>query len=320
MKFLNIAISLAAAACVVAGAAQAQSYPAKPIRWVVPYTPAGAFDGISRIVAEKMSTLLGQQVVVDNRPGADGAIGLDLVAKAAPDGYTLAIGGLPTHGINPSLVRKLPYDHVRDFAPVSMLGMAAVVLVVNPELPAKTVGEFVAYAKANPGKLSYGSSGAGMHLTMEMLRAATGLSMVAVPYKGSAPAIVDLIAGQIPAMIDSVPAELAYIRSGRVRALAVGSARRTRVLPEVPTFLESGIPVESTLWYALFAPAATPRTVIDRLNGALVRVMAMDDVARRLTEIGIEASSSTPAELAAFVKSETVKWAKVVKDSGIELN
>ena len=250
-------------ACAWSGIVAAQSYPNKPIRWVVPYTPAGAFDAIARMAAEKMSLNLGQQVIVENRPGAGGAIGLDAVAKAAPDGYTIAIGGLPTHGINPSLFRKLPYDHIRDFSPISMLGMAGVVLIVNPSAPMKTVAEFIAHAKANPGKLSYGSSGAGMHLSMEMLRSVSGISLVQVPYKGSAPALVDLIAGQIPVSIDSIPASLQFIRSGRVRALAVGSAKRSRVLPDVPTFIESGIAVESTLWYALFAPAGLPGPVVE---------------------------------------------------------
>jgi len=298
---------------------QAQAYPVKPIRWIVPYTPAGAFDAISRLVAEKISLGLGQQVVVENRPGADGAIGLDMVAKSAPDGYTIAIGGLPTHAINPYLFRKLPYDHMRDFAPVSMLGSAAVVLLANPSAPMKTAGEFVAYARANPGKLSYASSGAGMHLSMEMLRTATGINVAQVPYKGSSPALVDLIAGQVPVSIDSVPAALQFIRSGRVRALAVGSAKRARLLPDVPTFIESGIAVESTLWYALFAPAGVPRPVIERLNAEVVKAMALEDVVRRLAETGIEAASSTPAELGGHVKAESAKWAKTIRDSGIEL-
>ena len=297
----------------------AQAYPTKPIRWVVPYTPAGAFDAISRLVAEKVSIGLGQQVVVENRPGADGAIGLDMVAKATPDGYTVAIGGLPTHAINPSLFRKLPYDHIRDFAPVSMLGSAAVVLLANPSAPMKTAAEFVAYARANPGKVSYASSGAGMHLSMEMLRSATGINVVQVPYKGSSPALVDLIAGQVPVSIDSVPAALQFIRSGRVRALAVGSAKRARLLPDVPSFVESGIAVESTLWYALFAPAGVPRPVIERLNSEVVKAMALEDVVRRLSEVGIEAASSSPAELGSHVKAESAKWAKTIRESGIEL-
>jgi tripartite-type tricarboxylate transporter receptor subunit TctC len=310
------ALALASALPVVA---RAQAYPAKPIRWIVPYTPAGAFDAISRLVAEKVGIGLGQQVVVENRPGADGAIGLDMVAKSAPDGYTVAIGGLPTHAINPSLFRKLPYDHMRDFAPVSMLGSAAVVLLANPTAPMKTAGDFVAYARANPGKVSYASSGAGMHLSMEMLRSATGINVVQVPYKGSSPALVDLIAGQVPVSIDSVPASLQFIRSGRVRALAVGSAKRARLLPEVPTLIESGIAVESTLWYALFVPAGVPRPVVDRLNAEVVKAMALDDVVRRLAETGIEAASSSPTELGSHVRAESAKWAKTIRESGIEL-
>ena len=242
-----------------------------------------------------------------------------MVAKSTPDGYTVAIGGLPTHAINPSLFRKLPYDHMRDFAPVSMLGSAAVVLLANPSAPMKTAGEFVAYARANPGKVSYASSGAGMHLSMEMLRSATGINVVQVPYKGSSPALVDLIAGQVPVSIDSVPAALQFIRSGRVRALAVGSAKRARLLPDVPTLIESGIAVESTLWYALFAPAGVPRPVIERLNAEVAKAMALEDVVRRLSEVGIEAASSSPAELGSHVKAESAKWAKTIRESGIEL-
>ncbi|HEY4374727.1 MAG TPA: tripartite tricarboxylate transporter substrate binding protein [Burkholderiales bacterium] len=307
------------AIAVAAGAAQAQAYPSKPIRWVVPYTPAGAYDSIARITGEKLAALLGQQVVIDNRPGADGVVGLEQVAKAAPDGYTIVIGGLPTHAINPSLFRKLPYNHITDFAPVSMLARAPVVLVVNNQLPVKSLKEFVAYAQARPGKLSYGSSGAGMRLSMQMLISATGIDMVPVPYKGSAPAVSDLIGGQIPAMIDSVPAELGFIRGGRVRPLAVGSAKRTPVLPDVPTFTEAGVPVESTLWYALFTPAGVPKPVIDRLNGAMVKILAMDDVVKKLADTGIDASSSTPEELRDYVKSETAKWAKAVKEAKMEM-
>jgi tripartite-type tricarboxylate transporter receptor subunit TctC len=305
-----------AAFALAAGAVHAQTYPTKPVRFIVPYAPAGAYDLLARIVASKVSGRWGQQIIVDNRPGAEGSIGTELVAKSPPDGYTILMGGLPTHAINPALYKKLPYDHIKDFAPVAMVGAAATVLVANPALPAKSVTEFIAYAKANPGKLSYGGGGTALHLSMEMLRAMTGIDVVYVPYKGSGPAIIDLMAGQISVMFDSVPAELAYIKSGKLRALGVGSSKRTAVLPDVPTLKEAGLPFEATLWYAIFAPAAVPKPVVDKISTDVVKTLADEDVQRRFGDMGVDATPSTPEQLADYVKSETAKWAKAVKDSG----
>lgn len=304
------------ALCIVAGAAHSQAYPTKPVRYIVPYAPAGAYDALARIVASNLSGMWEQQVIVDNRPGAEGNIGTDIVAKSRPDGYTILMGGLPTHAINPALYKKLPYDHIKDFAPVSLIGMVPTVLVVHPSLPAKTVKEFIAFAKANPGKISYGAGGTALHLSMEMLRSMTGIDVVYVPYKGSGPAIIDLLAGQISVMFDSIPAELQYIKSGRLRALGVGSAKRSAVLPEVPTLKEAGLPYEAVLWYAIFAPAGVPKAIIEKMNADVTKTLKAADVQRRFGDMGVDATPSTPEELATLVKSETVKWAKAVKDSG----
>lgn len=314
MKIVRLIAGMAL--CIVAGAASSQTYPSKPVRYIVPYAPAGAYDVLARIVAAKLSAMWGQQVIVDNRPGAEGNIGTDIVAKSPPDGYTILMGGLPTHAINPALYKKLPYDHIRDFAPVSLVGMVPTVLVAHPSLPAKTVKEFIAFARANPGKISYGGGGTALHLSMEMLRSMTGIDVVYVPYKGSGPAITDLLAGQISVMFDSIPAELQYIKSGRLRALGVGSAKRSPVLPDVPTLKESGLPYEATLWYAIFAPAGVPKAIIDKMNADVTKTLKAEDVLRRFSDMGVEAAPSTPAELTAYVKEETAKWAKAVKDSG----
>jgi tripartite-type tricarboxylate transporter receptor subunit TctC len=317
-SIMNISRLIAIIAlCIVATcAAHSQASPNKPVRYIVPYAPAGAYDVLARIVASKLSGIWGQQVIVDNRPGAEGNIGTDIVAKSPPDGYTILMGGLPTHAINPALYKKLPYDHIKDFAAVSLVGTVPTVLVVHPSLPVKSVSEFIAYAKANPGKINYGGGGTALHLSMEMLRSMTGIDVVYVPYKGSGPAITDLLGGQISIMFDSIPAELSYIKSGRLRALGVGSAKRTPVLPDVPTLKESGLPFEATLWYAVFAPAGVPKPIIDKMNTDVVKTLTAEDVQRRFESMGVDATPSTPEQLAAFVKSETAKWAKAVKDSG----
>lgn len=299
--------------------AHAQSWPSRPLRMIVPTAPGGGTDLTGRLVAAKLSEALGQQVVVENRGGGGGSVGADNVAKATPDGYTVLLGSIATHAVNPALYKKLPYDQIRDFAPISLIGTVPNVLVVHPSLPAKSMQEFIAYAKANPGKINYGSSGVGSppHLSMELLRSLTGINVVHVPYKGAGPALIDLLGGQVQAMCTSLSAQLSYIKAGRVRALGVTTAKRNLQLPEVPTIAESGVPgYEVTIWYALFAPVATPKAIVQRLNAEMVRFLNTTDMKERMASHGMDAASSTQVELAAHVKAETVKWAKVAKDAG----
>jgi len=299
--------------------AHAQAYPSKPIRLLVGLAPGGGTDVIARIVAAKLSEGIRQQVLVENRVGSGGLLAADAAAKAASDGYMLLFGGVSNIAIFPSLYKKLPYDPVKDFAPISLVAAVPNVLVVNPNLPVKNVSELVAWAKANPGKLSYGSSGAGstLHLSMEMLKSATGIDAVHVPYKGGAPAVADLLGGQIHVMFDNLPGQIANIKYGRTRALAVTSAKRSAQLPDVPTMMDAGVPdFEVVVWYGILAPSATPKTIVDKLNTEIVKVLNSPDVKDRLAKEGADSIPSTPAAFAAFQKSEIAKWAKVVKDSG----
>ena len=311
---LAVALSLAAA-----GAAHAQAYPNKPVRYICPFPAGGGVDIITRIVGAKLGEIWGQQVIVDNRSGAGGTIGADIAAKATPDGYTLLMGGAGTLAIGPALYKKLPYDPIKDFAPISLIGTTPMVLVLYPAVPARSVSEFVAYAKANPGKINYASGGVGsiLHLSMEMFRSMTGTNIVHVPYKGGAPALADLLGGHVLAMFGDLPLLQPHIKTGKMRALGVTTTKRSAQLPNVPTIAESGVPgFEAMLWFATFAPAAVPKPILAKLNADLVKVLNAPDMQRRLAENGVDAAASTPEQLAAFVKSETIKWAKVVKDSG----
>jgi tripartite-type tricarboxylate transporter receptor subunit TctC len=304
------------------GQAAVQAYPNRPIRAVVPLAPGGGTDTVGRLVAGKLSELLGQQIVVDNRGGGGGVVGTDLVAKATPDGYTLLVGSITTNAVNPVLYKKLPYDHIRDFAPISLIGTVPNTLVVHTSVPAKSMKEFLAYAKANPGKINYGSSGLGSatHLSMALISSMTGVAMTHVPYKGAGAAVADVLGGQIQALCSSLAGLLPHIKSGRVRALGVTTAKRNPQLPEVPTIAESGIPgYEVTVWYALFVPAATPKPILTRLNAETVKALNTPELKERLTLQGLDVASSTTDELTALVKSETAKWAKVVRDSGVQL-
>ena len=290
------------------------------MRAIVPNAPGGGSDISGRIVASALGDALGQQVVVDNRPGAGGTIGVSTAARAQPDGYTVLMGNISTHGINVAVFKNLPYDPVKDFAPVSMLGTTPNVLIVHPSVPAKTFKEFIAYAKAHPGTLRYGSSGTGgsPHLAMELLKSLTGTDMLHVPYKGSGPVTIDLMSGQIHATSASVSSQLPYIKAGKLRPLAVTSARRSPQLPDVPTVIESGVPgYEVTIWYGLFVPAGVPQRIVTRLNTELVKVLDTAILRERMANAGIDASSSTPAELGAYVKAEIAKWTKVVRIAGI---
>jgi tripartite-type tricarboxylate transporter receptor subunit TctC len=307
---------LAAVLALGAATAGAQSYPSKTLRLVVTFPPGGAPDILARLFAEKAQ--LGQTVVVDNKPGAGGNIGAADVAKAAPDGHTLVMATVGTHAINGALYSKMPYDMVRDFTPIAHVASAPNLLVVNNDLPVKTVADLIGYMKANPNKLSFGSPGVGtsVHVSGELFKSLTGTQMVHVPYKGRQFAIPDLVGGQIQLMFDNMPSALPMAREGKIRALAQTTAARSAAAPDVPTVAETVPGFEATTWFALFAPAGTPRDVVQRLNAEVQRVFKLPDVVERLKTLGLQPWLSTPEELAKYQAGEIAKWAKVVKDSG----
>ncbi|KJK26251.1 Bug family tripartite tricarboxylate transporter substrate binding protein [Cupriavidus sp. 2MCAB6] len=319
-RLLAAGVALAATVGGMTGAAYAQgTYPTKPITMIVPFSAGGTTDILARIVGLQLGKVLGQPVVIDNRPGAGGNIGASIAAKAPGDGYTLFMGTIGTHAINQSLYSKLPYDPVKDFAPISRVAMVPNIVVVNPKVPVNNVKELIAYVKANPDKLSYGSSGSGssMHLSGELFNSMTGLHIQHIPYKGSAPAVNDLLGNQIGLMFDNMPSSYPHVKAGKLRAIAVTSAKRSPALPNVPTVAESGVPgYEATSWFALYATGGTPQPIIDRLNAEVVKILAMPEVKKQMADQGAEPRPEKPAELAAFMKSETAKWAKVVKASG----
>ena len=302
-------------------ASAAQAYPTRPIRIVVAYTPAGATDILARIIGQKMNEAWGQPVIIENRAGANGNIGTEYAAKAAPDGHTFLMTTAGPHGINPSLYRKLGYDAVKDFAPVSLVALVPNVLVVNNSLPVKDVKGLIAYAKASPGKLSYGSPGAGStaHLSMELFKSLTGTDLVHIAYKGSAGVLTDVMGGQIAATMDNMPPYLPQIKAGKIRALAVTPAKRSPALPDVPTVAEAGVPgYSSSAWFGLVAPAATPKDVINKISTETARILQLPDVKPRLAEQGAEPIGSTPEQFGAHIKAEITKWAKVIKDAHVE--
>lgn len=311
----------AAIAAVVSASAAAQEYPARPLRIIVAYTPAGATDILARAIGQKMSESWGQPVIVDNRPGAAGNIGTEIAAKSAPDGYTLLMATAGTHGINPSLYRKLAWAP-RDFTGVSLVAMVPNILVVNNALPVKSVKELIAYAKANPGKLSYGSPGLGStaHLSMELFKSMTGTQMTHVPYKGSAGVMADVMSGQIALTMDNIPPYLPQVKAGKLRALAVSPAKRTPAAPDLPTVAEAGVPgYDSGAWFGLVAPTGTPRAVIDKLATETQRILKLPDVRERISALGAEIVGNAPDEFNAFMKSELAKWAKVIQEANVEL-
>jgi len=301
-------------------AAFAQSWPSRPVKWISPFAPGGGADITSRAIAARLSVGLGQQVIVDNRGGAGGMIGVDMAAKSPADGYTLVMGTIGPIAINPSLYRKMPYDPIRDLTPVSQAANALNVLVVHPSLPTANVREFLALAKARPGQLNYGSSGSGAtdHLAGELFNALTGAKMVHVPYKGGAPAMLDLVSGNVQVVFSTVSTAIAAIQANRVRALAMTGNQRFELMPELPTMSEAGMRgFEVNNWYGIFVPAGTPKDVVVRLNAEIVKALATADVKKRLLDAGIVARSSTPEAFAAYVNAETAKWAKVIKDAKI---
>ena len=314
--------TLAALALCAAGSAFAQgagNFPNRPITMIVPFPPGGTTDIVARISAAALTTEFGQSVVVDNRAGAGGNIGAALAAKAAPDGYTLLMGTVGTHAINAWLYKKMPFDPIKDFQPLSRAAGVPNILVVHPAQPFKTVAELIAYAKANPGKLSYASSGSGtsIHLSGELFKSLAKVEMVHVPYKGSAPAVTDLLGNQVALMFNNLPSSIQHVRTGKLRALAVTTTTRAPELPNLPTIAESGLPdYEASSWFGLFAPAGTPAPLVARLNGAIVKILSLPDVRKKAAEQGAVVHPETPEQFAAFIAAENVKWSKVVKDSG----
>ncbi len=301
----------------------AQSWPTKPIKIVLGFPPGGATDILSRDFAAKLSEELKQQVLIENKPGAGGTIGADIVAKAMPDGYTLTIGTSSNHAIAVSLYKKLPYDPIKDFAPITMLAVSQNVVVINPGVPANNIKELVAYAKANPGKLNFGSSGNGTisHLTGEMFNTLNGTQITHIPYKGSAFVFPDLLSGQISVMYDSTISIGSLVKSGKVKALAVTGAKRSSLVPDLPTVAESGYPgFESTNWFGLFAPAATPKDILAKLNTAAVKALAAAGLHERFALQGAEVVANKPEEALAMLKADIVKWADVAKKSGAKID
>ena len=301
--------------------AQPTNYPTKPIRFVVPFAPGGGTDIVARLIAQKLNDGLGQPVVADNRGGAGSTLGTDIVCKAPPDGYTMLLGNISL-AFNASLYKSLPYNAVRDLAPVSMVAVQPNIVVLNPAVPAKTMKEFVDYARANPGKLSFASAGAGSgtHLAGEMLKDRLKIDMLHVPYKGTGPAITDLIGGQVQVMISTFASALPHVKSGRLRALGVTSAKRSPATPDVPTLLEAGVPdYDYSTWYALFMPARTPPAIVNKVNAVTRQALATEDMKQKFDAQGVEPWTDTPAELGAYLKSETEKWGRVVKAANIPL-
>ncbi|NDD02588.1 MAG: tripartite tricarboxylate transporter substrate binding protein [Betaproteobacteria bacterium] len=296
--------------------ASAQAYPNRPIRLVVTFPTGGAPDILARLFSEKAQ--LGQAVVIDNKPGAGGNIGSDIVAKSPGDGYTIVMGTVGTHAINGSLYEKMPYDMVKNFSPISLIASAPNLLVVNNDLPVKTVNELIAYMKANPNKLSFGSPGIGtsVHMSGELFKSMTGTSMTHVPYKGRQFFLPDLLGGSIQLVFDNMPSALPMAKEGKIRAIAQTTAKRSPAAPDVPTVAESLPGFEATTWFAMFAPANTPKPIIDKLNAEVVRVFKLPEVAERLKTLGLDPVLSTPDELGKYQASEIVKWTKVVKESG----
>ena len=315
------AVLAAAFAAALAGThpAAAQDFPTRPITLIVPYTPGGGNDAMARVVADKMSVALRQQIVIENRGGAGGSIATRQVARAAPDGYTLGLGGTGTLAIDPTLYPNVGYDPRKDFAPVGLIATSALIVLVNPSVPAKTLAEFIALAKAEPGKINFASagSGSGIYLGTELLAYMAGIKMTHIPYKGSAPALTDLVGGHVALYFSSLPPAIGLVREGKVRALAVTGPTRAKVFPDLPTVAQAGLPgFEAVLHYGIVAPAGTPRPVIDKLNAAMRTALASPDVQARIDTDGAEVFASTPEQYAADIDREETKWSDIVRRSG----
>jgi len=325
LTLLTFWLLLATGASLVASTAAAQvpAYPTKPIRLVVPFPPGGPLDIVGRTIAQKLSEAWGQSVVVDNRPGAGGNIGADLVAKSPPDGYTILMGALSTHAVNPSLYAKMPYDAVKDFAPITLVAITPNVLVVNASLPVNSAREFVAYAKANSGKLAFGSgsNGSAGHLAGELFKVETATDIVHVPYKGGAPATQALLAGDTQFMFDNLANAMPQVKAGKLKALAVTTAERSKLAPELPTMAEAGLPgFDISTWFGLLAPAGTPKEVIAKWHAEVTKILNSPEMRERLTAQGAEPAPITPDQFAAFIQSEIPKYARIVRISGAKVD
>ena len=318
---MKASICVAGVVACLASSLFAQSYPTKPVRVVVPFPPGGAPDLVARALSPKLNEELGQAVIVDNRAGAAGIIGMEIGAKAPPDGHTLVLGSAGPVAINPGLYRKLSYDVSRDFAPISKVTALPFLLVVHPSLPVKSVKDLLALANAKPGQLNYGSPGNGTttHLATELLKSVTGMKITHIPYKGVAAAATDLMGGQVQILSGDLNTMLPHVKSGRMRGIAVTSARRSALLPDTPTVAESGVPgFEATGWTGVLAPAATPPAIVQRLSATVAKALATPDTRSRVGALGGEVASSTPEEFASYIRSETAKWGKLIKSLGIE--
>jgi tripartite-type tricarboxylate transporter receptor subunit TctC len=316
----GIALALALFGATTVTAAE-NPYPVRPVRFIVPFAPGGSTDTLARTLAQRLSDALGQQVVVDNRSGGNGNIGTEIVARALPDGHTILLGYIANLGIGPSLYAKLPYDPVRDFAPVTQLAVAPNILVAHPSVPVKSVRELVAYTRANPQKVNYASAAVASlgHLAGELLNSSAGIHMQHVPYKGSGQAVIDLLAGQVQIMFSGMSSVMPHIKAGKLRPLAVTGAQRSPATPDVPTIAEAGYPgFEASAWYGVLAPAGTPKAIVARLNTEILRVLKIPEVKERLENVGFELVGGTPDAFAAYIRSEIEKWARVVKASGIK--
>ena len=301
----------------------AQVYPSKPVRVIIPYPPGGGNDTLGRLFAAKLGERLGQPFVVENRPGAGTMIGTEAAAKSAPDGYTILLSSIATHALSPNLYSRVPYDPVKDFAPITLLGIAPTVLVINPEVRARDLNEFIALARSKPGQLAYASGGNGTppHINAEVFKAVAGVDLLHVAYKGGGPALVDLIAGRVHVMLDTAASAMPHVRAGKLRALALSAPKRSAEYPELPTFAEAGLPqYDTNAWYSMHAPAGTPAEIVRRLNAELVAILKDPDVAARFKQLSTEPVGNSPDEFAAFVRAELDKYARVIKAAGIKLD
>jgi len=317
------AACLATAALAVHAQAPAAAYPTKPVKLVVPFPPGGSLDIAGRLIAQKLGETWGQSVVVENKPGAGGNIGADFVAKSPPDGYTILLGALSTHAVNPSLYKSMPYDAAKDFAPITLIAITPNVLVVNASLPVNSAREFIAYAKANPGKLAFGSgsNGSAGHLAGELFKAETGTDAVHVPFKGGAPATQALLAGDTQFMFDNLANAMSQVKAGKIKALAVTTAQRSSLVPDLPTMAEAGLAgFDISTWYGLFAPAGTPALVVAKWNADVTKVLNSPDVRARLIADGAEPSPNTPEQFSQFIARELAKYARIVKASGAKVD
>lgn len=317
-----LAAAAAALSMAVVPPTLAQTYPTKPIRYVVAFSAGDSPDIVARLVGDKLSRLWDQQVLVENRTGAGGTIAGNFVAKSPPDGYTLFHCNIASNGIAPGLYAKLPYDGLKDFSPISRIGTTPNALNVHPSMPVQTLKAFVAHAKANAGKISYGHGGVGAspHLSMELFKSVAGIDVVHIAYKGASPALTDLLGGQIPVMISNVPALLPYVSAGKIRSLAVTSPKRIPQMASVPTFIEAGFPgFEVTSWYGLCGPAGVPQPILEKVHTDLLKVLQMPEVVQRFSDIVVEAAPQSREEFTAYIRAEMTRWAKVVKDAGIPL-